>query len=217
MAMIWHAVLRPAAARPAGGTGKRTPRGSEGGAARTAAPIRLVALILLALLAAPALAPAAHARLSESKLTKEQKKVLAQLPPQYRAWLDEVEVLITKEERRAFLDLKEDYQRDAFIERFWEVRDRGGAPGDFRRSWEARIQEARTLFGRLSDERARVYLLNGPPAARIAERCNVLLWPVEAWFYHGSERLGMDFVVVFYQVWGAGQFRMWEPAAGIAE
>ncbi|MBV8200205.1 MAG: VWA domain-containing protein, partial [Acidobacteria bacterium] len=26
-----------------------------------------------------------------------------------------------------------------------------------------------------------------------------------------------DFVVVFYQVWGAGQFRMWEPAAGIAE
>jgi Ca-activated chloride channel family protein len=179
--------------------------------------IRLLAVILLAILAAPALAPAAHARLSEAKLTKEQKKALGQLPPQYRAWLEEVDVLITKDEKKAFLDLKEDYQRDSFIERFWEVRDRGGTGGDFRRRWEARVQEARTRFGRLSDERARVLLLNGPPAALVAERCNVLLWPIEAWFYHGSERLGADFVVVFYQVWGAGQYRLWEPAAGLAE
>ncbi len=197
----WHKTSEPSA-RPASASASRT---------------RLLAAALLALLAATAAAPAAHARLSESKLTKEQKKTLEQLPPQYKAWLDEVEVLITKDERKAFLDLKEDYQRDAFIERFWEVRDRGGATGDFRRSWEARVQEARTRFGRLTDERARVFLLNGPPAALVAERCNILLWPIEAWFYHGSERLGMDFVVVFYQVWGAGPYRMWEPAAGTAE
>ncbi|HXM71463.1 MAG TPA: VWA domain-containing protein, partial [Thermoanaerobaculia bacterium] len=173
---------------------------------------------LAALLAAMAvLAPAAHAGLRKPALTKEQKKALEQLAPQYRAWLEEVEVLITKDEKRAFLDLKEDYQRDAFIERFWEVRDRGGANGDFRRSWEARIAEARARFGRLTDERARVFLLNGPPTALVAERCNVLLWPIEAWFYHSSERMGTDFVVVFYQVWGAGQFRMWEPAVGLAE
>ena len=196
---IWHSRPRPAAGPAAG---RRS---------------RLLAVILLAILTAPALTPAAHAHLSESKLTKEQKKTLEQLPPQYRAWLDEVEVLITKDERKAFLDLKEDYQRDAFIERFWEVRDRGGASGDFRRNWEARVQEVRTRYGRLSDERARVYLLNGPPAGLVAERCNVLLWPVEAWFYHGSERLGMDFVVVFYQVWGAGQYRLWEPAVGLAD
>jgi Ca-activated chloride channel family protein len=191
---IWYRNLRPATGRT-----------------------RLLAVVLLAVLAAPALAPAAHARLSEAKLTKEQKKTLEQLPPQYRAWLEEVEVLITKDEKKAFLDLKEDYQRDAFIERFWEVRDRGGAGGDFRRGWEGRVQEARTRFGRLTDERARVFLLNGPPAGLVAERCNVLLWPVEAWFYHGSERLGADFVVVFYQVWGAGPYRLWEPAAGLAE
>jgi VWFA-related protein len=172
---------------------------------------------VLAALAAAALPPAAQAGLRKPALTKEQKQALEKLPPQYRAWLDEVEVLITKDEKRAFLDLKEDYQRDAFIERFWEVRDRGGASGDFRRSWEARIAEARARFGKLSDERARVFLLNGPPTALVAERCNVLLWPIEAWFYHGSERMGTDFVVVFYQVWGAGQFRMWEPAIGLAE
>ena len=179
--------------------------------------MRVLAAVLLAALAAGSLAPPAHAGLFKPALTKEQKKALEQLPPQYRAWLDEVEFLITKDEKRAFLDLKEDYQRDAFIERFWEVRDRGGASGDFRRNWEARIAEARARFGRLSDERARIFLLNGPPTALVAERCNVLLWPIEAWFYHGSERMGTDFVVVFYQVWGAGQFRMWEPAIGLAE
>lgn len=174
----------------------------------------LAAALLAALAAAAASAPAAHAK---PNLTKEQKQAIEKLDPQYRAWLDEVEFLITPAEKRAFLDLKEDYQRDAFIERFWEVRDRGGEPGEFRRRWEARIEEARARFGRLSDERARVFLLNGPPTALIAERCNVLLWPVEVWFYHGSERLGTDFVVVFYQVWGAGQFRVWEPAVGLGE
>ena len=175
----------------------------------------VAALAALAVLAAvTALAPAAHAK---PALTKEQKQALEKLPPQYRAWLDEVEFLITKDEKRAFLDLKEDYQRDAFIERFWEVRDRGGASGEFRRRWESRISEARLRFGRLSDERARVFLLNGPPTALVAERCNVLMWPIEAWFYHGSERMGTDFVVVFYQVWGVGQFRVWEPAIGLAE
>jgi VWFA-related protein len=198
---------------PAPGSARRV-RPASAAAGRTRA---LAAILLAALAAAAAPAPAAHAGLLKPALTREQKKQLEQLPPQYRAWLDEVEFLITKDEKRAFLDLKEDYQRDAFIERFWEVRDRGGAAGDFRRNWEARIAEARARFGRLSDERARTFLLNGPPTALVAERCNVLLWPIEAWFYHGSERMGTDFVVIFYQVWGAGAFRMWEPAVGLAE
>jgi Ca-activated chloride channel family protein len=153
----------------------------------------------------------------KKKDEKNQKKAIEKLAPKYRAWLAMVEFLITKDEKKAFLDLEQDYQRDAFIERFWEVRDRGGTSGEFRRRWEARIEEALTRFGKLSDERARIFLLNGPPAGLVAERCNVLLWPIEAWFYHGSERLGGDFAVVFYQVWGAGQFRIWEPAVGLAE
>jgi len=180
---------------------------------------RALLVLWLALSAAPALAPAAHARLldTKAKTSREQKKAIEKLAPQYRAWLEEVEVLITKEEKRAFLELQEDYQRDAFIEHFWQVRDRGAINGEFRHRWEARVEEVRTRFGKLSDERARVFLLNGPPVALIQQRCNVLLWPIEAWFYHGSERLRGDFVIVFYQVWGAGQYRIWEPATGLTE
>jgi Ca-activated chloride channel homolog len=207
----------------ASGTGSRRAAPCGKRAARRASfvlrPAALAALAALATLAIPAALapPAAHAALAEARSGKEQRKAIEKLPPKYRAWLEVVDTLITKDEKRAFLELEQDYQRDAFIDRFWEVRDRGGTPGESRRRWEARIEEARAQFGKLVDERARVFLLNGPPAARVAERCNVLLWPIEAWFYHGSERLGIDFVIVFYQVWGVGQFRIWEPQAGLAE
>jgi VWFA-related protein len=211
-ALAGHALQAgPAAAGTGGAAG-------PAGARRPRRRLRglLILLLFLAGLGAPALAPAAHAR-TEIKSRKDLKKAMEKLPPQYRAWLEMVETLITKDEKKAFLELELDYQRDAFIERFWDVRDRGGTPGEFRHRFEARVEEVKERFGKLTDERARVYLLNGPPAGLIAEHCNVLLWPIEAWFYHGSERLGMDFAVVFYQVWGAGPYRLWEPASGLAE
>ncbi|HVT60269.1 MAG TPA: VWA domain-containing protein [Thermoanaerobaculia bacterium] len=162
---------------------------------------------------APAAAPGSPAK----KLTrKEQKEAIAKLPKQYQDWLDAVELIITADEKAAFLALDKDYQRDAFIARFWEVRDRGRA-GSYRQEWEARIDEARNEFHHLNDERARIFLLNGTPAARIVSRCTQLIWPLEAWYYHGSDRLGEDFIVIFYQHWGAGPFRIWDPMSGIQE
>src|SRR5260370_30516873 len=166
---------------PARGAQPRTAAGPRARRALAAVLLPALAAALLADLAV--LAPPVHAGLFKPALTKEQKKALEALAPQYRAWLEEVEFLITKDEKRAFLDLKEDYQRDAFIERFWEVRDRGGPSGDFRRNWQRRIVEARARFGRLSGGRARVFLLNGPPTALVAERCDVLPLPIETWSY----------------------------------
>src|SRR6185369_3684787 len=40
---------------------------------------------------------------------------VAQLAPKYRQWLEDVALLLRKEEREAFLAIKEDYQRDGFI------------------------------------------------------------------------------------------------------
>ena len=45
------------------------------------------------------------------------------LPADYRAWLEEVDSIVTKEELAAFLKLEKDYQRDAFIDRSWQERD----------------------------------------------------------------------------------------------
>src|SRR5260370_37051126 len=58
------------------------------------------------------------------KLTKEQKKkmgrALKELDAQYKQWLSEdVEYIISPEERTAFLQLSTSEEREQFIEQFW--------------------------------------------------------------------------------------------------
>ena len=45
----------------------------------------------------------------------KKTKVPENLGEQYKAWLESVDSIITKEERDAFLAIEKDYQRDAFI------------------------------------------------------------------------------------------------------
>ena len=127
-------------------------------------------------------------------------------------WLADVEILITPEERAAFLALDKDYQRDSFIERFWAVRDPypDTARNEFRDSWEERLQMARQEYGGLKDDRARMLLLNGNPDADLKARCSGM-WPIEIWFFDGSERVHDKFFLVFVQNFGLGTYRIWQP------
>ena len=148
---------------------------------------------------------------------KEMREAAAKLPDKYRQWLDEVDPIITDAERKSFLELEKDYQRDAFIKRFWEVRDpyKGTPRNEFQDRYQAYLEEARSRFGTLEDERARIFLLNGAPRVVVTSTCSTLLWPVEVWFYDGSDRLGEEFFVVFYRRWGAGPFHVWNPMEGL--
>jgi Ca-activated chloride channel family protein len=173
--------------------------------------------------AKPAAAAKAPARKSGSdkprKLSRaEQKKALAALPHTYKAWLDEVDVLMTPEEKATFLLLDKDYQRDSFIERFWQVRDKYhlGGHSAFRESWDSRVEEAKAHFGNIKEDRARILLLNGQPNGQIVSNCQ-LLWPTEVWYYVNSDRVRYEFFVVFSQRWGAGPYRIWEPNEGLGE
>ncbi len=76
-----------------------------------------------------------------SRAGKEQKAAIEKLPEKYRDWLETVDLLITDEERATFLALDKDYQRDAFIKRFWEVRDpyKRTARNEFQERWEANV------------------------------------------------------------------------------
>ncbi|HEX6861226.1 MAG TPA: GWxTD domain-containing protein, partial [Thermoanaerobaculia bacterium] len=159
--------------------------------------MRSFAALLLLLLAAPLLAEP--------------------LPEKYGAWLEEVEVLITAEERAAFLALSRDYQRDAFIDRFWQVRDPkpGTARNELREDWGRRVSAARERFGDLEGGRARVLLLNGIPGEVMRSDCPVVLWPLEVWYYSYSDQAGGPLVAILYQKWRAGHYRLWNPQEGI--
>jgi Ca-activated chloride channel family protein len=149
---------------------------------------------------------------------KQQRQAIDALPERYRTWLEEFEALITAQEREAFLALTRDYERDAFIKRFWEVRNRqrGAMRQEVRDLYAARVAEARSRYGDLHDARARILIRNGEPGEIVKAECQTLLWPLEIWHYqaHAADLLQDESYVVFYRHWNVGLYRLWDRRDG---
>jgi Ca-activated chloride channel family protein len=166
-----------------------------------------------------ALAPAA--RPGDAAVPSSSASVPADLAPRYRQFLEEVAPLMSARERAAFLALQRDYQREAFMKRFWQLRDPFPQTprNELQEAWEERVAAARQRFGGLSDERARMLLLNGEPSHVLRSRCSEVLLPVEVWIYERSGGPGPHarFSLAFYQPLGAvgGAYVMWRPGEGI--
>ncbi|MEM7481594.1 MAG: VWA domain-containing protein [Acidobacteriota bacterium] len=168
-------------------------------------------LILCCLLfVASELAAAKGYKNSEGLYRKSTAEVIAQLPAEYQAWLKEVELIITEDELKAFFEIGEDYQRDAFIKRFWRIRDRypKTSRNEYYESWKRRVQEARGRFESLDTDRARVLLLNGFPDSLIQFRCSGI-YPLEVWFYDTSDQARRRVFLIFYRVGGLSKYRLW--------
>lgn len=113
------------------------------------------------------------------------------LAPPYADFLSKVRYIITKEEKKIFLELP-DNEKDNFIQEIWKRRDHDPytEENEFKIEYFNRMGEADKLFatelkpGWLTD-RGRIYILFGPPLDRITnpmgssadERCN------EVWYY----------------------------------
>ena len=181
---------------------------------RSRRPLTVLSLLFIVLLSSLAAVPAA-AKPSRAE-RKAEREAIAKLPQKYRDWLQVVDLLITDEELATFLALDKDYQRDAFIKQFWAVRDpyKSTARNEFRDRWEANIEQAKALFGNLTDDRARVLLLNGTPNDRLEGHC-AGVWPLEIWYFAHAERTRSELIVVFYRRWGAGPFRVWTAEDGL--
>ncbi len=169
-------------------------------------------LLFFALLVAGLLATALFGE--DEKAKKVKKK---DLPEQYQLFLDTVDLLISKAELKAFLAIEKNYQRDAFIERFWAERDTypDTARNEYRERWMARAEEAFRITGDLTDERAKVLLLNGLPDALVDYDCHEL-WNGQVWYYQRAESIGQEIALLFYQVGDHGRYRLWYPSEGLA-
>jgi Ca-activated chloride channel homolog len=188
------------------------------GLMRTADRLRTVWIPALVLLLAAAGGLAA--KKADDKLSrKEQKARIEALPEKYQQWLGGVELLISEDEKALFLELQKDYQRDAFIERFWKVRDPypGTARNEFRETYDARVEFAMENFGRLDDGRSRVLLTNGEPLQRVIIKCEPTMVPAEVWYYKGSDTYGMDLLLLFYQRTPQAPYRLWQPLDGVED
>jgi GWxTD domain-containing protein len=126
------------------------------------------------------------------------------------AWLDDVGLLITPRERETFLALSDEDDRQAFIQRFWQVRDPYPETprNEAKERWDERLREVRRRWSDAGDDRARVYLLNGDPAESFEVTCSGV--PLEIWNYPARFQVKFRTVLIFLRD-GAAPARLWRP------
>jgi GWxTD domain-containing protein len=161
-------------------------RGKGSPAARTA----IAALATLVLLTG--LAPGA----ARPKLSKAHAE-----------FLDKVDYIITKDERKIFREMPES-GRDDFITEFWKRRDPDPETerNEFKMEYEDRLAKAATMFhgeGRPGwrTDRGRIFILFGPPSERLTYPMDASGYCREIWYYGA-------FPVVFIDDHCSGYFVM---------
>ncbi len=154
---------------------------------------------------------------SKVELSKKEMKALTEaLPQKYRDFITLTELIITHDEKEVFLQIKEDYQRDKFIDNFWKRRslDSIGLRTDYRAVYTRRVQQAIEQFRDLHNDRAKVFVLQGPPDAVVPIDCQDIYVPIQIWFYERMEVMKSKLYLIFYQPYGTGPYKMWLPIDG---
>jgi GWxTD domain-containing protein len=110
-----------------------------------------------------------HGKSSKAK-QKSLKDLYKELNSQYKKWLNEdVIYIITPEERRSFLQLQTNEEREQFIEAFWQRRnpDPDSPENTFKEEHYRRIAYANEHFASgipgWKTDRGKIYIMWGPP------------------------------------------------------
>lgn len=147
----------------------------------------------------------------------------SRLPPQHKSWLEEeVVYIITPKEKKVFLQLKSDRERDLFIQAFWKKRDPNPLTetNEFKDEHYKRIVYANRNFGRISSlpgwktDRGRVYITLGPPLSIQYYENLSSIYPTLVWSYQGMSKYGLPdaFELVFFKKGGVGDYRLYSPS-----
>lgn len=166
-------------------------------------------------------AAAADSQLLAKKKSKTLK--IKELDQKYQQWLNVSKYIITSTEKQVFFKLKNNRERDSFINMFWNLRDpsKGTPDNEFKDEHMKRFNYATRYFGFSSPrpgwqtDRGRIWILLGEPVHRNVIDNNNSLYPVEIWEYYGGPKFGLPPVyrVVFYKRSGAGDYRLYIPSA----
>jgi GWxTD domain-containing protein len=167
------------------------------------------------------------------ELTEKQKKQNAkslrkELGTSYKKWLDQdVRWIITDNERKAFMQLSNNEERDQFIEAFWQRRNPNpdSEDNEFKDEHYRRIEYANEHFaagkpGWMTD-RGRIYIVYGPadeieshPSGGSYERPmeegggETSTYPFEDWRYRYLEGIGQEVIIEFVDSCMCGDYHM---------
>ena len=173
------------------------------------------------------LAATSFAQDKKQKDPNERKKK-DELKSVYKKWLDEdVNYIITDEERKAFKSLKTDEERDSFIEQFWLRRDPDPdtPENEYKEQYYERIQYANEKYASgipgWKTDRGRIYIMFGKPdeieshpSGGSYDRPSyegggtTSTYPFETWWYRYIEGIGSDIEIEFVDPSGSGEYRI---------
>jgi Ca-activated chloride channel family protein len=146
---------------------------------------------------------------------RERRDRIAKLNVRNKYLVGNVTPIIFDAELDTFLMLETDTARDAFVDEFWRRRDlMQGGTGRFKELYYNRLDVAKQQFKQIDTDRARMFLLHGPPDAVIRADCTRVLQPVEIWKYEVVPNIGAELRFVFFKPRGGGDFRLWNPLGG---
>jgi len=116
-------------------------------------------------------------------------KATQKMAPAHADFLSKVSYIISKQERKIFLELPET-GRDDFMAEFWKRRDPdpGTELNEYKIEYEDRVTKAGILFhgeGRSGwqTDRGRIFILFGPPSERQTYPMDVAGYCREVWYY----------------------------------
>ena len=167
-------------------------------------------------------------QLTEKQKKQNAKSLKRELETPYKKWLDQdVRWIITDDERKTFMQLSNNEERDQFIEAFWQRRNPNpdSEDNEFKDEHYRRIEYANEHFpagkpGWMTD-RGRIYIVYGPadeieshPSGGTYERPmdegggETSTYPFEQWRYRYIEGIGQEVIIEFVDTCMCGDFHM---------
>jgi GWxTD domain-containing protein len=163
---------------------------------------------------------------SDEETRKAQKAVRQELKGAYKTWLDQdVTYIISDEERKAFKNLSNDEERDAFIEQFWLRRNPNpdSPENEFREEHYRRIAYANEHFAAgkpgWKTDRGHIYIAFGKPDSIDSHPSGgsyqrpmdegggeTSTFPFEVWHYRYLEGVGDNLDLEFVDTCQCGDF-----------
>ncbi len=164
--------------------------------------------------------------MTEREKKKQEQKLKKELETPWKNWLNqEVAYIITDEEKKTFLGLKTDEEREQFVEQFWLRRDPtpDTEENEYKEEHYRRIAYANEHFASgipgWKTDRGRIYIEYGPPdeieshpSGGTYERPyeegggTTSTYPFEIWRYRYIEGIGTNVILEFVDTTMTGEY-----------
>ena len=164
----------------------------------------------------------------EKRKKQNARSLKKELRGDYLKWLDEdVPYIITPDERKAFMQLSNDEERDKFIEAFWDRRNPNpdSEDNEFKDEHYRRIEYANEHYAAgvpgWKTDRGRIYIVFGPPDENESHPSGgayerpidegggqTSTYPFEDWRYRHIDGIGEQVIIEFVDTCMCGEYHM---------